>query len=113
MPSSKNTEPVPERPWHFNLVLDAPLTPQQSDLLDGLDRFHEGGIGLAERPGYSRFMCVIRAETLTAAIADALDRFDDLPGVVVRSVELNAIALDENGMATAAVVPVPPLADVC
>ncbi|MEW1551815.1 hypothetical protein [Streptomyces tsukubensis] len=98
---------MPDRPWHFNLVLDAPLTPEQSDLLDGLDRFHEGGMGLAERPGYSRFICVVRAATLTEAIADALGRFDELPGVLVRSVELNAIALDENGMATPAVVPVP------
>ncbi|MFI5621510.1 hypothetical protein [Streptomyces sp. NPDC051567] len=113
MASSRITRTVSERPWHFNLVLDAPLTPQQSDLLDGLDRFHEGGIGLAERPGYSRFMCVIPAATLTEAIADALSRFEDLPGVLVRSVELNAIALDENDMATAAVVQVPPLADVC
>ncbi|MER6913984.1 hypothetical protein ABT354_20115 [Streptomyces sp. NPDC000594] len=112
MPSSTTTEPVPEQTWHFNLVLDAPLTPEQSDTLDGLDRFHEGGIGLAERPGYSRFICVVQAETLTGAIADTLSRFEDLPGVLVRSVELNHIALAENGMATPAVVPVPRLGSV-
>lgn len=105
--SSGSTGTVTGRPWHFNLVLAAPLTPEQSDLLDGLDRFHEGGMGLAERPGYSRFVCVVRAATLTDAIADALERFEDLPGVLVSSVELNAIALDENGMSTPAVVPVP------
>ncbi|MFE7131351.1 hypothetical protein ACFVIM_10860 [Streptomyces sp. NPDC057638] len=108
MSSSENTSTATEREWHFNLVLDAPLTPEQSNTLDHLDRFHDGSLGLAERPGYSRFICIIRATTLTAAIADALERFDDLPGVLVRSVELNPIALAANGMATPAVVPAPP-----
>jgi hypothetical protein len=101
------------RGWHFTLHLRDPLTPEQKDFLDGLDRFAEGGIGLTERPGYSGFLCVVQAETLTAAIADTLERFEDFPGVLVRSVELDEIALDENGMATPAVVPAPPpLADV-
>ncbi|MFD9715871.1 hypothetical protein [Streptomyces sp. NPDC059076] len=39
-------------------------------------------------------------------------REDGLPGVLIRSVELDEIALAHNGMATAAVVPAPPeLAD--
>ncbi|MYY08065.1 hypothetical protein GT204_03905 [Streptomyces sp. SID4919] len=107
MSSSETTSDVP-RDWHFNLVLDAPLTEEQSETLDHLDRFHDGALGLAQRPGYSRFICIVRADTLTAAVADALERFEDLPGVLVRSVELGPIALDENGMATPAVVPAPP-----
>ncbi|MGX2994554.1 hypothetical protein JNUCC64_09685 [Streptomyces sp. JNUCC 64] len=102
-----------ERDWHFNLVLDAPLSEEQIRTLDHLDRFHHGDMGLAERPGYSRFICAVRAASLTGAIADALGRFEDFPGVLVRSVELNPVALSENGMATPAVVPAPPpLAEV-
>ncbi|MEU0988031.1 hypothetical protein [Streptomyces sp. NPDC005953] len=96
------------REWQFNLVLDAPLTDEHRDTLDGLDRFADGRIGLAEAPGYSRFMCLFPAESLTAAIAEALNRFEDFPGVLVRGVELDELALDANGMVTAAVVPAPP-----
>ncbi|MER6911668.1 hypothetical protein ABT354_08360 [Streptomyces sp. NPDC000594] len=96
------------RDWYFNLVLDAPLTPEQKDTLDGLDRFGAGGVGLAERPGYSRFTCLIPAETLTDAIADALGRFEDFPGVLIRSVEMDHFDLSANGMWTPAVAPVPP-----
>ncbi|MER6913767.1 hypothetical protein ABT354_19025 [Streptomyces sp. NPDC000594] len=96
------------RSWYFNLVLDAPLTEEQASTLDHLDRFHDGALGLAERPGYSRFICIVWADTLTAAVADALSRFEDFPGVLVRSVEMGPIALEENGMATPAVVPAPP-----
>ncbi|ANW20484.1 hypothetical protein [Streptomyces clavuligerus] len=100
---------MPDHPaWHFDLVLSAPLTEEQSNTLDHLDRFHEGGLGLVEGPGYAGFLCVVRAETLTAAIADTLERFEELPGVLVRSVKLDHIALDENGMWTPAVVPPPP-----
>lgn len=99
------------RSWCFNLVLDAPLTDEQKDVLDGLDRFAEGGIGLEEGPDYSGFLCVVRAETLTAAIADTLARFEDFPGVLVRSVVLDHFDLATNGMATAAVVPAPPPVD--
>ncbi|MEU0985080.1 hypothetical protein [Streptomyces sp. NPDC005953] len=110
MPSQGNTGTV--RDWHFNLVLDAPLTEEQSDALDYSDRSNDGRIGLAEAPGYSRFICAFTAETLTDAVAEALSFFDDLPGVLIRSVELDEIALAHNGMATAAVVPAPPeLAD--
>ncbi|MFE7131349.1 hypothetical protein ACFVIM_10850 [Streptomyces sp. NPDC057638] len=107
MASSRGTEPVSDRSWHFNLMLDAPLTEEQQDTFNGLDRFHEGGIGLVEGPASSWFLCVVRADTLTAAIADALKRFEDLPGVLVRSVELDPVALADNGMATPAVVPAP------
>ncbi|MYY09440.1 hypothetical protein GT204_11085 [Streptomyces sp. SID4919] len=96
------------RSWHFNLVLDAPLTQQQRDIMNGSDRVAQGGIGLAERPGFHRFICVVRADTLTDAIADALGRIGDVPGVLIRSVELDEIALDENGMSTPVVVPAPP-----
>ncbi|ANW17671.1 hypothetical protein [Streptomyces clavuligerus] len=102
------TTTVATREWYFNLVLDAPLTEEQSDTLAGLDRFNDGRICLAERPGYSRFICSFDAETLTGAIAEALSLFEDFPGVLVRSVELDHVALDENGMATPAVVPAPP-----
>ncbi|MYY09442.1 hypothetical protein GT204_11095 [Streptomyces sp. SID4919] len=98
------------RNWYFNLVLQDALTEEQDDALTELAGFHDGRISLAERPGYSRFVCSFEAETLTQAIADALSRFVDLPGVLVRSVELDEIALDDNGMWTPAVVlPPPPL----
>ncbi|MEU9608884.1 hypothetical protein [Streptomyces sp. NPDC048057] len=99
------------RSWYFNLVLDAPLTEEQKNTLDHLDRFHEGGIGLEEGPGYCGFLCVVDAETLTEAVADALDRFADFPGVLVRSVLLDHVDLAANGMATPAVVPAPSSVD--
>ncbi|WP_153486483.1 hypothetical protein [Streptomyces katsurahamanus] len=83
------------------------LTLEQSDTLAGLDRFNDGRICLAEAPGYSRFICSFKAETLTGAIAEALSFFEEFPGVLVRSVELDPQALAENGMATASVVPAP------
>ncbi|MFI5621674.1 hypothetical protein [Streptomyces sp. NPDC051567] len=95
------------RNWYFSLVLRDALTEEQDDVLVGLAGFHDGRIRLVERPGYSRFTCSFEAETLTRAIADALSRFVDLPGVLVRSVELDEIALEENGMATPAVVRLP------
>ncbi|MFJ4773517.1 hypothetical protein ACIP88_31150 [Streptomyces uncialis] len=99
------------RIWYFNLVLQEDLTEEQDDALAKLASFHDGRISLAERPGYSWFVCSFEAETLTQAIADALSRFVDLPGVLVRSVELDEIALDENGMWTPAMVLPPPPAE--
>ncbi|ANW18774.1 hypothetical protein BB341_11310 [Streptomyces clavuligerus] len=97
------------RKWYFTLHLQEPLTEKQSNTLDHLDRFNDGRIGLEEVPGVrAKFTCVFEAETLTAAIREALDFFEDFPGVLVRSVELDALELDENGMATPAVVPAPP-----
>ncbi|MGW6458123.1 hypothetical protein ACWF94_19800 [Streptomyces sp. NPDC055078] len=95
------------REWYFKLCLQEPLTPEQSDTLDGLDRFNDGRIGLEEGPGHAEFSCIFEAETLTEAIAEALSFFEDFPGVLIRSVELDEIALSNNGMATAAVVPAP------
>jgi hypothetical protein len=95
------------RNWYFNLVLQSPLTQEQDDTLVQLASFHDGRISLAEAPGYSRFCCSFKAETLTEAVAEALGRFVDLPGVLVRSVELDEIQLYDNGMATPAVVPAP------
>ncbi|MFI1867662.1 hypothetical protein [Streptomyces jumonjinensis] len=100
------------RNWYFSLVLQDALTEEQDDALTELASFHDGRIHLEEGPGDSRFTCSFEAETLTQAIADALSRFVDLPGVLIRSVELDEIALEENGMATPAVLPAPPpLAD--
>ncbi|MER6910798.1 hypothetical protein ABT354_03865 [Streptomyces sp. NPDC000594] len=96
------------RDWYFTLILDTVLSPEQKDFLDGLDRFADGEVGLIEGPGYSGFLCVVPAVGLTEAIADALERFEDFPGVLVRRVELDWVALDENGMSTPAVVPAPP-----
>ncbi|GLF94400.1 hypothetical protein [Streptomyces yaizuensis] len=95
------------RNWYFSLVLQDPLTEEQDDRLTELASFHDGRIHLEEGPGGSRFTCAFKAETLTEAIADALGRFVDLPGVLVRSVELDEIALDDNDMATPAVVRLP------
>lgn len=97
------------RNWYFSLVLQNALTEEQDDRLVELAGFHDGRIHLEEGPGDSRFTCSFEAETLTGAIADALARFQDLPGVLVRSVELDEIALEENGMATPSVVRLPPL----
>ncbi|WSN33909.1 hypothetical protein OG711_23695 [Streptomyces uncialis] len=103
------TRRLPPRPqWAFTLVLSEPLTPEQKDFLDGLDRFADGEIGLTEGPGRSAFLCAIPAESLDAAVANALARFEDFPGVLVRRVELDEIALDQNSMATPAVFPAPP-----
>ncbi|GLF95932.1 hypothetical protein [Streptomyces yaizuensis] len=95
------------RKWRFTLHLQAPLTPEQSDTLDGLDRFSDGRTCLVEGPGFAEFRCSFDAEQLTGAIAEALGRFEDFPGVLVRSVELDEFALEDNGMATPAVVPAP------
>ncbi|MGW1148176.1 hypothetical protein ACWD6I_24740 [Streptomyces sp. NPDC002454] len=105
-PSSNGTRAT--RDWSFTLHLQEKLTPEQADTVDGLDGFCDGRISRVESPGRTRFSCLFEAETLTAAVADALSRFEDFPGVLVRSVELDAIALDGNGMATPAVVPAPP-----
>ncbi|MER6913148.1 hypothetical protein ABT354_15880 [Streptomyces sp. NPDC000594] len=95
--------------WYFTLHLQEPLTPTQADTLDGLDRFNDGRIGLVEVPGVSaKFTCVFEAESLAGAIAEALDFFEDFPGVLIRSVELDWIELAENGMSTPSVVPAPP-----
>ncbi|MER5767708.1 hypothetical protein [Streptomyces sp. NPDC001985] len=95
------------RNWYFHLVLQDALTEEQDDTLTELAGFHDGRIHLQEGPGDSRFTCSFEADTLTEAIADALSRFVDLPGVLVRGVELDEIALEENGMATPAVVRAP------
>jgi hypothetical protein len=96
------------RHWRFTLHLQGPLTPEQSNTLDGLESFSDGRICLVAGPESAEFWCSFDAETLTGAIADALGRFRDFPGVLVRSVELDEMALDDNGMATPAVVPAPP-----
>ncbi|GLF95933.1 hypothetical protein [Streptomyces yaizuensis] len=93
--------------WWFDLHLQEPLTPEQSDTLDHLDRFNDGRIGLVESPGRAHFSCLFPAATLTEAIAEALAFFEDFPGVLVRSVEMDHFDLDKNGMATPAVVPAP------
>ncbi|MFF8959054.1 hypothetical protein [Streptomyces sp. NPDC014894] len=105
MPSPESTATV--RRWDFNLRLQDPLTPEQSDTLDGLDRFNDGRIGLEEGPGFSLFSCSFEAGSLTDAVAEALSFFEDLPGVLVRSVELDPLALERNGMATPSVVRLP------
>ncbi|MER6910792.1 hypothetical protein ABT354_03830 [Streptomyces sp. NPDC000594] len=107
MALSGSTAPV--RNWYFSLVLRDVITEEQSDALAQVVGFHDGRISLVESPERSWFTCSFEAETLTQAIADALARFKDFPGVLVRSVELDPIALEYNDMVTAAVVPVPPL----
>ncbi|MFI5619529.1 hypothetical protein [Streptomyces sp. NPDC051567] len=107
MPSPGTTAAV--RKWHFTLHLKDVLTEEQSDTLAGLDRFNDGRIGLVEGPDTAEFMCSFEARTLTEAIAEALGFFEDFPGVLIRSVELDPIALESNGMATASVVPAPPM----
>ncbi|MER7045191.1 hypothetical protein [Streptomyces jumonjinensis] len=99
---------VAMRKWYFTLHLQEPLTEEQSNTLDHLDRFNDGRIGLIEGPGTAEFICIFEAGALTDAIAEALGFFEDFPGVLIRSVELDWIALEENGMATPAVVPAPP-----
>ncbi|MER7043516.1 hypothetical protein [Streptomyces jumonjinensis] len=95
------------RKWDFILHLQEPLTPEQSDTLDGLDDFNDGRMGLVEGPDTAEFWCTFEAETLTGAIAEALSLFDDFPGVLIRSVELGPRELEENKMTTPAVVRAP------
>ncbi|MER6914795.1 hypothetical protein ABT354_24235 [Streptomyces sp. NPDC000594] len=106
MHSPGSTAPV--RKWYFTLHLKDALTEEQSDTLAGLDRFNDGRIGLVEGPDTAEFWCSFEAGTLTEAIAEALGFFEEFPGVLIRGVELDALALDENGMSTPAVVPAPP-----
>ncbi|MFI5616488.1 hypothetical protein [Streptomyces sp. NPDC051567] len=105
MVSSGNTALA--RNWYFNLVLQDVITEEQSDALAQLASFHDGRISLVESPERSWFTCSFEAGTLTQAIADALARFKDFPGVLVRSVELDPIALEYNEMVTPAVVRLP------
>ncbi|MER6913811.1 hypothetical protein ABT354_19250 [Streptomyces sp. NPDC000594] len=96
------------RSWRFTLHIQGPLTPEQSDALDWSDSFSDGRATPVTGPGTAEFWCHFDAEHLTEAIAEALERFEDLPGVLVRSVELDEMALEDNGMSTPAVVPAPP-----
>ncbi|MFE7135809.1 hypothetical protein ACFVIM_33660 [Streptomyces sp. NPDC057638] len=96
------------RKWHFALHLEKKLTLEQADMFDGLDRFCDGRMGRVEGPGRTEFSCLFEADTLTAAIAEALALFEGLPEILVSSVELDWVALEENGMATPAVVSTPP-----
>ncbi|ANW18773.1 hypothetical protein [Streptomyces clavuligerus] len=96
------------RNWRFTLHIQDPLTPEQSDTLDHLDCFADGRASLVTGPDTAEFWCYSEAETLTQAIADVLVRFEELPGVLVRSVELDEMALEDNGMWTPAVIPPPP-----
>ncbi|MBY6302891.1 hypothetical protein [Streptomyces clavuligerus] len=41
-------------------------------------------------------------------MTQALARIELIPGVLIRSVEMDEHSLDHNGMATPAVVPMPP-----
>ncbi|MFI1012741.1 hypothetical protein [Streptomyces sp. NPDC020965] len=97
------------RNWRFTLHLQGPLTPEQSNTLDGLASFSDGRICLVAGPTSAEFWCSFEADHLTDAIAEALGRFKEFPGVLVRSVELDEMALEDNGMATPAVLPPPPL----
>ncbi|MFE7131352.1 hypothetical protein ACFVIM_10865 [Streptomyces sp. NPDC057638] len=96
------------RDWNFTLHLQEPLNPGQLDTLFHLDSFSDGRASLVRGPQTAEFWCTFPAGTLTEAITDALSRFKDLPGVLIRSVELDETALAANGMATPAVVPAPP-----
>ncbi|EFG04184.1 hypothetical protein [Streptomyces clavuligerus] len=93
------------REWSFTLHLQEKLTEEQADTCDGLDRFNDGRIGRVESPGHTRFTCLFEAELLTDAVTEALDFFEDFPGVLISSVEVPFRAMWENGMATPAVVP--------
>ncbi|MGW1980081.1 hypothetical protein [Streptomyces sp. NPDC001889] len=96
------------REWRFSLLMRDPLTPEQHETLGRLDCLNDGLMSLAEGPDWARFVCHFSAGTLTDAIAEAIGRFEHFPGVLIRSVELDPISLDHNGMATAAVVAAPP-----
>ncbi|AXU13411.1 hypothetical protein CRV15_11515 [Streptomyces clavuligerus] len=99
------------REWDFTLHLQQPLTEEQSDTMAHLDCFADGWASLVTGPCSAELWCTYASETLTGAIAEALRRVEHLPGVLVHSVELDEMALDQNGMAAPAVVP-PPLARV-
>ncbi|ANW19809.1 hypothetical protein [Streptomyces clavuligerus] len=91
--------------WHFVMHTLEPFTPEQSDTIDGLDSFADGFLGPEEGPGYSKFVCYFPAESLRDAMVQALERVAEVPGVLIRSIELTPHSLDHNGMATPAVVP--------
>ncbi|MFI5619503.1 hypothetical protein [Streptomyces sp. NPDC051567] len=104
MASPESTETVPG--WHFTLHAQEPLTQEQCDVLAGLDSFADGYVSLMQTPDVeSSFVCYFEADSLMDAMKRALARFDDLPGVLIRSIELDACSFDHNGLATASVVP--------
>ncbi|MER7045473.1 hypothetical protein ABT391_11340 [Streptomyces jumonjinensis] len=106
MTSSSTTEAVPS--WHFRMNPLEPLTSEQTDVMDHLDSFADGFVGLEEGPGFSQFVCYFEAESLMDAMKEALARVGEIPGVRISSIELDACSFDHNGMATASVVPWPP-----
>ncbi|MFI2210070.1 hypothetical protein [Streptomyces sp. NPDC020141] len=95
------------RSWHFIMRPQDPLTPEQSDIFDGLDRFGDGSLGLEEGPGFSVFECYFEAEGLIEAMNEALACIEEIPGVLIRSIELNARSFEQNGMVTPSVVRLP------
>ncbi|MFI1888745.1 hypothetical protein [Streptomyces jumonjinensis] len=102
MHSSDTTGTV--RSWYFTLHTQEPLTPEQNDIMDTHDVFADSFIGRVQGPGFTDFVCYYDAETLTEAIAEILALVEYVPGVLIRSVELNPFDLENNNMATAAVV---------
>ncbi|WP_229869367.1 hypothetical protein [Streptomyces inusitatus] len=85
-----------------------PFTPEQSDIMDGLDSFADGCLGPEEGPAYSKFVCYFPAPSLQDAMVQALERVAEVPGVLIRSVELTPYSFAHNGMATPAVLHVRP-----
>ncbi|GLF97281.1 hypothetical protein [Streptomyces yaizuensis] len=95
------------RSWHFVLHTQDPFTPEQSDLIDGLDSFADGFLGPESGPGYAKFVCYFPAPSLLDAMNQALERVAEVPGVLIRGIELTPCSFEHNGMATAATVPWP------
>lgn len=77
--------------------------------MDHLECFADGFLGLEEGPGFSKFECYFQADSLMNAMREALVRLEQVPGVLISSIELSPRSFEHNGMTTNSVVPPPSL----
>ncbi|GGZ45093.1 hypothetical protein GCM10010387_44460 [Streptomyces inusitatus] len=76
--------------------------------MDHLDSFADGFISREERPGvFTKFVCFFEADDLMDAMKQALLRIEDIPGVLISSIELDPCSFEHNGMLTKSVVQLP------
>lgn len=105
MTSRESTPAVPS--WHFIMHAHEPLTSEQSDVMDHLDCFADGFVGCEQGPGYTKFECYFEADSLMDAMKEALARMEQVPGVLISSIELSPRSFEHNGMDAASVLPPP------
>ncbi|WP_329019944.1 hypothetical protein [Streptomyces sp. NBC_00690] len=93
--------------WHFIMHAHEPITPEQDDIMAHLDCFADGFVGIEQGPGFTKFECYFEADNLMGAMKEALSRMEQVPGVLISSIELSSRSFEHNGMDAASVVPPP------